>query len=97
LLIDCYVIDVLMRDLVGHDRQPSAFLVYLWLYGRAARTGWRPVPASLRMLASETGLSKSAVQEAVGSLQRLQLVTTEREYRTATPCHALLRHWRASG
>ena len=31
LEIDDYVIDTLMADLVGHDRQPSAFLVYLSL------------------------------------------------------------------
>ena len=27
--LDAYVLDVLMPDLVGHDRRPSAFLVYL--------------------------------------------------------------------
>ncbi len=35
--IDDYVLDVLMRDIVGHDRQPAAYLVYLYLYGQAAR------------------------------------------------------------
>ena len=29
--LDAYVLDTLMRDLTGHDRQPSAFLVYLSL------------------------------------------------------------------
>ena len=29
LRVDDYVIDVLLRDLVAHDRSPSAFLVYL--------------------------------------------------------------------
>ena len=29
--IDGYVLDTLMRDLVGHDHRPSAFLVYLSL------------------------------------------------------------------
>jgi len=28
---DSYVIEPLMRNLVGHDRQPSAFLVYLYV------------------------------------------------------------------
>jgi hypothetical protein len=51
--IDDYVLDVLMRDIVGHDQQPAAFLVYLYLSGRAARQRWRPVNASLRMLADE--------------------------------------------
>ena len=30
--VDDYVLDTLMRDLVGHDRRPSAFLVYLYLW-----------------------------------------------------------------
>ena len=29
--IDDYVTDTLLRDLVGHDRRPVSFLVYLWL------------------------------------------------------------------
>ena len=52
--VDDYVPDVLMRDIVGHDRQPAAYLVYLYLYTLAARANWRPVPASLRMLADST-------------------------------------------
>ena len=67
--IDDYVLDVLMRDIVGHDQQPAAFLVYLYLSGRAARQHWQPVKSSLRMLADETGLSKSAVQSAIVKLQ----------------------------
>ena len=63
--IDDYVLDVLMRDIVGHDQQPAAFLVYLFLYGRAARQRWQPIKASLRTLADATGLSKSAVQSAL--------------------------------
>ena len=92
--VDDYVMDVLMRDIVGHDQHPAAFLVYLLLYGRAARQHWRPVPASLRMLADETGLSKSAVQTAVARLQLRQLIKTSRAHRTAVPSHRVLRHWR---
>ena len=29
--VDAYVVDALMRDLVGHDHRASAFLVYLVL------------------------------------------------------------------
>ena len=29
--VDVYVVDALMRDLVGHDHRASAFLVYLVL------------------------------------------------------------------
>jgi hypothetical protein len=92
--IDDYVLDVLLRDIVGHDQQPAAFLVYLFLYGRAVRQGWRPVKASLRMLADETGLSKSAVQSAVATLQFRELLKTSRDHRTAVPAHRVLRHWR---
>jgi DNA-binding transcriptional MocR family regulator len=92
--IDDYVLDILMRDIVGHDQQPAAFLVYLHLYGRAARQNWQPVKASLRMLADETGLSKSAVQDAITKLRSRELLKTSRDYRTAVPAHNVLRHWR---
>jgi DNA-binding MarR family transcriptional regulator len=92
--IDDYVIDVLLRDLVGHDRQPAAYLVYLYLYGQAARTRWKPVRASLRMVAEQTGLSKSAVQSALGNLRRRKLITTRQDHPTSIPQHRVLRHWR---
>ena len=92
--VDDYVFDVLMRDIVGHDRQPAAYLVYLYLYGRAVRARWKPVPASLRMLAEETGLSKSAVQTALELLRRRELIETARDHATAVPEHRVLRHWR---
>jgi len=92
--VDDYVIDVLLRDLVGHDGQPAAFLVFLFLYGRAARTKWNPVTASLRMIADETGLSKSAVQSAILTLQSRELIATTRSHKTAVPEHRLQRHWR---
>jgi hypothetical protein len=37
--IDDYVLDTLMADLVGHDRQPSSFLVYLFLWRRTLGAG----------------------------------------------------------
>jgi hypothetical protein len=92
--IDDYVLDVLMRDLVGHDRQPTAYLVYLYLYSQAARTRWKPVSLSLRTIAAATGLSKSAVQTALELLRRRALVTTTSDSPTATPAHRVLRPWR---
>ena len=83
-----------MRDLVGHDRQPAAYLVYLHLYGQAARGRWKPIPASLRMLAESTGLSKSAVQTALENLRRRELILTTSDHATAVPQHRVLRHWR---
>jgi hypothetical protein len=92
--VDDYVVDVLMRDLIGHDQQPAAYLVYLYLYGQAARKKWKPVAASLRTLGDATGLSKSAIQIAIGTLQRRELIVTTRDHVTATSRHRVLRHWR---
>jgi DNA-binding MarR family transcriptional regulator len=93
--VDDYVIDVLMRDIVGHDQKPAAYLVYLYLYGHAARARWKPVPSSLRMLAEATGLSKSAVQTALELLRRRELIKTTSDHATALPMHRVLRHWRS--
>ena len=92
--VDDYILDVLMPDLVGHDRQPAAFLVYLYLYRRAQQAHWRSVAASLRAVADGTGLSKSAVQTAMERLRRRQLIKSRSAYSTATPVHQVLRHWR---
>lgn len=92
--VDDYILDVLMRDIVAHDRQPAAYLVYLYLYGQAARMRWRPIPFSLRMLAEATGLSKSAVQTALELLRRRELIETTSDHITAVPEHRVLRHWR---
>ena len=92
--MDDYVLDVLMRDLIGHDQKPAAYLVYLYLYGQAARKKWKPVSASLRTIADATGLSKSAVQGALAHLRRRQLIATTADHVTATPRHRVLRHWR---
>jgi hypothetical protein len=83
-----------MRDIVGHDQQPAAFLVYLYLYGQAARKKWKPVPASLRMIADATGLSKTAVQSALETLRRRERIVTISNHATAVPRHRVLRHWR---
>ena len=92
--IDDYVLDVLMRDIVGHDRQPAAYLVYLYLFSVAARQKWKPVAASLRTLAEMTGLSKSAVQTSLELLRRRELIKTTSDHSTAVPEHRVLRHWR---
>jgi DNA-binding MarR family transcriptional regulator len=92
--VDDYVLDVLMRDLIGHDHQQAAYLVYLYLYGQAARSKWKLVSASLRTLADATGLSKSAVQSALKHLRRRELIVTKSDHATAVPRHRVLRHWR---
>jgi hypothetical protein len=94
--IDDYVLDVLMRDLTGHDQQPAAYLVYLYLYGQAARKKWKPISASVRTLADATGLSKSAIQTALANLRRRELIVSTRDHATATSRHQVLRHWRTA-
>ncbi len=94
--VDDYVLDVLMRDIVGHDRQPAAYLVYLYLYGLAARRRWKPIVASLRTIAEATGLSKSAVQTALELLRRRELIASVSAHATAVPEHRVLRLWRDS-
>ncbi len=93
--VDAYVLDVLLRDLVGHNKRPAAFLVYLYLYGAAARSRWRPVRASLRDIAEATGLSKSAAETAMKILRRRHLIASRASSRTARPRHRVLRHWRS--
>lgn len=91
--IDAYVVDTLMRDLVGHDRQPSAFLVFLHLWRRAGSPGDR-TRVSLREIAESTGLSRRAVQDAVARLERRRLIGVRRESVTAVPEYTVHRPWR---
>jgi hypothetical protein len=90
---DPYVIETLLPDLVGHDRQPSAFLLYLWLADRVTRTHTRGCAASLATLAVETGLSKSAVQRGLRVLVRRRLVRVDKASATAVPVYTPLRPW----
>ena len=91
--VDAYILDVLMGDLVGHDKHPSAFIVYLHLWRRTGDTK-TAVFVSYQMIADATGLSKSAVQDAVATLARRRLVRVQRKSPTATPGYTLVCHWR---
>ena len=94
LKVDPYVIDTLMPDLVGHDRQPSAFLVYLFLWRRTQGTGTADVRVALRDVAEGTGLSKRSVQDALTRLVRRGLVAVAREGITAVAVYTVSRPWR---
>ena len=89
---DAYVVDTLMPDLVGHDRKPSAFVVYLYLAGIARRTGRDRVSASLETIAVKTGLSKSSVQSALRHLRQRGLVKDE-PVSSTDPTRVVLRPW----
>ncbi|HKB09407.1 MAG TPA: helix-turn-helix domain-containing protein [Vicinamibacterales bacterium] len=94
LPLDDYIVDTLMADLVGHDRQPSAFLVYLLLWRLTHGAGRPQAQVALADIAEATGLSKRAVQDAIGRLSKRRLITIARESITAVPVYAVLRPWR---
>jgi hypothetical protein len=91
--LDDYVFDVLMRDLVGHDRRPVSFLVYLWLAFEQRRRK-SAVQISYQELAECIGVSKSSVQAAVSWLVRRKLLVASKENATAIPLYKVLCPWR---
>jgi DNA-binding MarR family transcriptional regulator len=91
--VDDYVIDVLMRDLVGHDRSPVSFLVYLWIASEQRRSDG-VVQASYQQIAESIGVSKSSAQTAVGRLIKRELLTSTKKNVTATPRYRVLTPWR---
>jgi hypothetical protein len=93
-VVDEYVITVLMRDLVGHDHAPSAFLVYLHLWGESYRESKAAVRASHQSMAEATGLSKSSVQKGIRCLVERKLLRAVKESATAAPQYRVLRTWR---
>lgn len=94
LRLDHYVVDVLMRDLAGHDRRPAAFLVYLHLWAETRGAERRSVRASHGQIAIATGLSRRTVQNAIALLARRRLVRVIREHTTATPEYVVACPWR---
>jgi predicted transcriptional regulator len=92
-LLDEYVTDVLMRDLVGHDRRPVSFLVYLWLLAEQQRRN-SPVAISYQELAESIGVSKSSAQTAVSWLARRKLLSVAKANATATPRYTILSPWK---
>src|ERR1700722_18658713 len=91
--IDTYIIDTLMRDVIGHDRQPSAFIIYLYLWSRTLGLDEKSAHVSLQTLSDNTGLSKSAVQGAMGVLLRRRLIRVSRTSKTSTPEYFVHRPW----
>jgi hypothetical protein len=89
--VDAYVLDTLMRDLVGHDRRPSAYLLYLALLGPP---GEGRVAQSHAQLAHRTGLSKRAVQDGLAHLIRRRLIEARRAAPTEPAQYRVLAPWR---
>jgi hypothetical protein len=93
LSIDDYVTSVLMRDLVGHDKRPVSFLVYLWLLAEQKQRN-SAVQISYQELAESVGVSKSAAQTAVAHLVRRKLLLVTKATVTATPRYKVQTPWR---
>jgi hypothetical protein len=91
--LDDHILDVLMRDLVGHDRRPVSFLVYLWLSAEQSRTK-SEVQVSYQEIAESIGISKSSVQAAVAWLMRRKLLNVSKDNATATPRYRALTPWK---
>lgn len=95
--LDPYVIDVLLPDLVGHDKRPAAFVIYLWLWAMTRGVDRSTAFLSYQTLTDRTGLSKSAIQRAIAWLVRRQLVKVRRKSATAVPEYAVLTPWVRDG
>jgi hypothetical protein len=92
--LDAYIPESLMRDLVGHDRQPSAFIVYLHLWWRTHGSRQESAQVALQDIAEDTGLSKRAVQAAITWLSKRKLLSISRASITAVPVYVVLRPWK---
>ncbi len=91
--LDGYVVDVLLPDLVGHDRRPAAFVVYLFLLRQAAKRRRDTISVSLQTIATKTGLSKSTVQTALRHLRRRRLIDPSVTATVTAPLRRILRPW----
>jgi hypothetical protein len=91
--LDNYVVDVLMPDLVGHDRRPATFIVYLYFLRHAARGKRDSLSVSLQTIATKTGLSKSTVQAAIRHLRRRRLLDPAVLATVTDPVRRVLRPW----
>jgi hypothetical protein len=94
LRLDPYIVDTLMRDLIAHDRAPSTFVVFLWLWRQTHAQGRDKIGASLADIAHATGLSKSSIQSAIRRLSRRRLLTAHKSGPTAAPIYQVNETWK---
>lgn len=90
LAIDRYILDTLMRDLVGHDRRAASYLVYLTILN-AAHDGFTTL--SHQQIADRSGLAKRTVQDAILHLASRQLLVVKKRSRTEPAKLRLLTPW----
>ena len=94
MLIDDYIVDILMRDLVGHDHKPTSFLIYIWLSYEGARSRRERVAVSYQTIADSVGISKSAAQAGIRWLLKRKLIEVKKSLPTAVPAYRVLHPWR---
>ena len=99
LKLDPYITEVLMRDLVGHDRRAASFLVYIWItaeqQNEARQRPGSAVSISYQEIAESIGISKSSAQSAVAWLVRRKLLAATKANVTATPEYKALTPWKS--
>jgi hypothetical protein len=95
--VDGYILETLMPDLVGRDRRPVAFAVYLYLWSRTCSVGVKSVRVSHQAVADDLEVSKSAVQAAVKYLTRRGLLRARHASATSVPEYFPLRPWAQRG
>jgi hypothetical protein len=93
LTLDPHIIDVLLPDLVGHDKRLAAYVLYLWMWAMTRSVGRKTAFFSYQAITDRTGLSKSAAQRAVAWLVRRQLMRVRRKSATAVPEYQVLTPW----
>jgi len=93
MILDDYVVDILMRDLVGHDHQPTSFLLYVWFSYESNRRRRERVSISYQTIADSVGVSKTAAQTGVRWLVRRKLIEVKKSSPTAVPTYRVLRPW----
>ena len=94
--LDPYILETLMPDLVGRDRRPVSFAVYLYLWSRTSGAR-KSVRVSHQKIADDLAVSRSAVQAAVKHLTRQRLLRASHASPTAVPEYLPLRPWAARG
>jgi hypothetical protein len=92
--LDPYIVDTLMRDLIAHDRSPTTFVVFLWLWRQTHAQGRDKIGASLADIAHATGLSKSSVQNAIRRLLRRRLIAAAKAGPTTAPIYQVNETWK---
>ena len=93
MIIDPYLIDTLMRDLVGHSRSSAAFLVYLQIYRHTHGAGRETTAMSHAELAELAGISKRSVQTSLAHLIDRRLIRRRKARPTAVPIYTVLTPW----